>query len=87
VLRRLLANSLRLEAYGIGAADRAKSRYSLERIARETLTAYAGCVRRPPTAVKPKIAEPLQAPASEEASEVSLADRADRADQVRQVRA
>jgi hypothetical protein len=44
-------------------------------------------VRRPPTAVKPKIAEPLQAPASEEASEVSSADRADQVRQVRQVRA
>jgi D-inositol-3-phosphate glycosyltransferase len=79
VLRRLLANSLRLEAYGIGAADRAKSRYSWERIARETLTAYAGCVRRPPTAVKAKIAEPSRAPASQEASEVSSALGADQA--------
>lgn len=76
VLRRLLANSLRLEAYGIGAADRAKSRYSWERIVRETLTAYAGCVRRPPTAVKPKIAEPLQAPADQASDEASEADRA-----------
>ena len=64
VLRRLLANLLRLEAYGIGAADRARSRYSWERITRETLTAYAGCVRRPAAAVKPKVAEPLHAPAS-----------------------
>jgi hypothetical protein len=79
VLRRLLANSLRLEAYGIGAADRAKSRYSWERIARETLTAYAGCVRRPPAAVKAKIAEPSRAPASQEASEVSSALGADQA--------
>ena len=63
-LRRLLANSLRLEAYGIGAADRARSRYSWERIARETLTAYAGCVRRPPAAVKARTAEPRNAPAS-----------------------
>lgn len=68
LLRRLLGNTLRLEAYGIGAADRAKSRYSWERITRETLTAYAGCVRRPPAAVKPKIAEPAPAPA-EQASE------------------
>jgi glycosyltransferase involved in cell wall biosynthesis len=62
LLRRLLANTLRLEAYGIGAADRAKSRYSWERITRETLTAYAGCVRRPPAAVKST--EPRPAPAS-----------------------
>jgi len=46
-IRRLLANSLQLEAYGIAAADRARSRYSWERIGRETLTAY-GCVRRRP---------------------------------------
>jgi glycosyltransferase involved in cell wall biosynthesis len=65
LLRRLLANSLRLEAYGIGAADRAKSRYSWERIARETLTAYAGCVRRTPAAVKARSAEPRHAPASQ----------------------
>jgi glycosyltransferase involved in cell wall biosynthesis len=58
VLRRLLANTLRLEAYGIGAADRARSRYSWERITRETLTAYAGCLRRPPAAVEAKPAEP-----------------------------
>ncbi len=58
VLRRLLASTLRLEAYGIGAADRAKSRYSLQRIARETLNAYAGCLRRPPAAVEAKRAEP-----------------------------
>ncbi|HTZ30377.1 MAG TPA: glycosyltransferase, partial [Streptosporangiaceae bacterium] len=58
LLRRLLANSLRLEAYGIGAADRARSRYSWERITRETLTAYAGCLRRPPAAVEAKTAEP-----------------------------
>jgi glycosyltransferase involved in cell wall biosynthesis len=63
LLRRLLANSLRLEAYGIGAADRARSRYPWERIARETLTAYATCVRRPPAAVK-ATAEPRNAPAS-----------------------
>ena len=83
MLRRLLANSLRLEAYGIGAADRAKSRYSWERIVRETLTAYAGCVRRPPAAVKAKSAEPRHAPASEEASEVGSALRAGQAREVR----
>ncbi len=46
-IRRLLANSMRLEAYGIGAADRARSRYSWKRIGHETLTAYASCARRP----------------------------------------
>jgi len=39
-VRWLMANSLRLEAYGIAAADRAKSRYSWERIGRETLAGY-----------------------------------------------
>jgi glycosyltransferase involved in cell wall biosynthesis len=46
-VRRLLANSLRLEACGIAAADRARSRYPWERIARETMAAYACCTRRP----------------------------------------
>ena len=45
-VRRLLANSLRLEAYGIAAADRARSRYSWERIGRETLAAYGCCSPR-----------------------------------------
>jgi glycosyltransferase involved in cell wall biosynthesis len=69
LLRRLLANSLRLGAYGIGAADRARSRYSWERITRETLTAYAGCVRRPPAPVRAKTAEPRLAPADEASEE------------------
>ena len=76
MLRRLLANSLRLEAYGIGAADRAKSRYSWERITRETLTAYAGCVRRPPTAVKAKNDEPQQAPADGQVHDANQARKA-----------
>jgi D-inositol-3-phosphate glycosyltransferase len=42
-VRRLLANSLRLEAYGIAATDRARSRYSWERIGREALAAYGCC--------------------------------------------
>jgi D-inositol-3-phosphate glycosyltransferase len=39
-VRRLLANPMLLEAYGIAAADRASVRYSWERIARETEAAY-----------------------------------------------
>jgi hypothetical protein len=54
-IRKLLANSLRLEAYGIAAADRAKSRYSWERIARETLSAYESCPQRPAAAAKTKV--------------------------------
>jgi D-inositol-3-phosphate glycosyltransferase len=46
-IRLLLANPMRLEAFGIAAADRARSRYSWERIGRETLAAYACCGRRP----------------------------------------
>ena len=75
VLRRLLANTLRLEAYGIGAADRAKSRYSLERITRETLNAYAGCLRRPPAAVEAESAELAERTAADQASDVSPARR------------
>jgi glycosyltransferase involved in cell wall biosynthesis len=47
-VRDLLSSPLRLEAYGIAAADRATARYSWERISRETLTAYEHCLR--PTA-------------------------------------
>ena len=62
-VRRLLASSLQLEAYGIAAADRARSRYSWERIARETLAAY-GCVRRRPAAVASvRDAQAVRAPA------------------------
>jgi glycosyltransferase involved in cell wall biosynthesis len=49
-IQRLLANTMRHEAYGIAATDRARSRYSWERIGRETLAAYARCVRRPAAA-------------------------------------
>ena len=39
-VRLLLANPLRLEAFGIAAADRATARYSWDRISRETLAVY-----------------------------------------------
>ena len=39
-IRRLLAEETTLHGYSIAAADRARSRYSLERIAAETLRAY-----------------------------------------------
>jgi glycosyltransferase involved in cell wall biosynthesis len=65
-IRRLLANPLQLEAYGIAAADRARSRYSWERIGRETLAAY-GAGRRPQTpaaaAAAPDDDVPVRAPA------------------------
>jgi len=41
----LLASPLRLEAFGIAAADRARARYSWDRISRETLAAYEHCLR------------------------------------------
>jgi D-inositol-3-phosphate glycosyltransferase len=61
-IRRLLANSLQLEAYGIAAADRARSRYSWERIGRETLAAY-GCAPRPRAAVTAAAAPDGEPPA------------------------
>jgi D-inositol-3-phosphate glycosyltransferase len=39
-IRQLLARPMLLQAYGVAAADRAKSRYSWDRIARETLAVY-----------------------------------------------
>jgi glycosyltransferase involved in cell wall biosynthesis len=44
-IRNLLASPLRLEAYGIAAADRAKARYSWDRITREILHVYEQCLR------------------------------------------
>lgn len=41
-IRSLLTSPLRLEACGIAAADRARSRYSWDRIGRETVRAYEG---------------------------------------------
>jgi glycosyltransferase involved in cell wall biosynthesis len=45
-LRRLLATPAMLHAYGIAAADRARSRHSLDRIGRETSAAYERCLPR-----------------------------------------
>jgi glycosyltransferase involved in cell wall biosynthesis len=44
-VRDLLASPLRLEAFGIAAADRARARYSWDRISRETLAVYEQCLR------------------------------------------
>jgi D-inositol-3-phosphate glycosyltransferase len=44
-VRDLLASPLRLEAFGIAAADRAAARYSWDRISRETLAAYERSTR------------------------------------------
>jgi glycosyltransferase involved in cell wall biosynthesis len=40
-IRKLLANPMLLEGFGIAAADRAQARYSWERIGRETIAVYA----------------------------------------------
>jgi glycosyltransferase involved in cell wall biosynthesis len=45
-IRRLLASPLQLGAFGIAAADRARSRYSWDRIGRETVRAYERCLPR-----------------------------------------
>lgn len=39
-IRQLLAHPMMIEAYGVAAADRARSRYCWERIAGETLAVY-----------------------------------------------
>jgi glycosyltransferase involved in cell wall biosynthesis len=67
-IRRLLANTMRHEAYGIAAADRARSRYAWERIGRETLAAYARCLRRPAAAGEIRSVPPQHAPAAASAS-------------------
>jgi|HubBroStandDraft_5_1064220.scaffolds.fasta_scaffold32201_2 glycosyltransferase involved in cell wall biosynthesis len=54
-LRRLLATPALVRGYGIAAADRAKSRYSWERIARETAAAYERCL--PTFAAQEELAE------------------------------
>lgn len=45
-VRLLLARPVQLEALSIAAADRARSRYALDRISRETAAAYEWCLRR-----------------------------------------
>lgn len=45
-IRQLLASPMLLQGYGIAAADRARARYSWERIGRETLAAYQRSLRR-----------------------------------------
>jgi len=45
-LRSLLAQPAMLQAYGIAAGDRARSRYSIDRIGSETAAAYERCLPR-----------------------------------------
>lgn len=44
-LHHLLTNRALLQAYGIAAADRARSRYGIDRIAQETIATYERCIR------------------------------------------
>jgi len=55
-VRRLLAAPMRLEAFGIAAADRASARYSWDRIGREAAAAYERCL--PPAAALVPADEP-----------------------------
>jgi D-inositol-3-phosphate glycosyltransferase len=63
-IRRLLASPLQLEAFGIAAADRARSRYSWDRIGREIVHVYQRCLPQPVTAGAPaedaEEAEPVE---------------------------
>jgi D-inositol-3-phosphate glycosyltransferase len=57
-LRDLLASPMRLAAFGIAAADRAKSRYPWDRVARETIAVYERTVASAPTRQQAVIAAP-----------------------------
>ncbi len=46
-LRALLARPALWQAYGIAAADRARSRYCIDRISQETAMVYQRCLRQP----------------------------------------
>jgi glycosyltransferase involved in cell wall biosynthesis len=43
-IRQLLSHPMLLEAFSVAAADRARSRYSWDRIAHETLAVYGSAV-------------------------------------------
>ncbi|HXW43144.1 MAG TPA: glycosyltransferase [Streptosporangiaceae bacterium] len=69
-LRKLLSTPALLDAYGIAAADRARSRYSWERIGRETAAAYERCL--PTAAPSDELAEDLAEAEGLEALAVSV---------------
>ena len=60
-IRRLLASPMLLEGYGIAGADRARARYSLDRVARETVAVYEHA-RQP--AVSIAVIEDIDQPAA-----------------------
>src|SRR5690606_18396124 len=55
-IRRLLSEETTLHGYSIAAADRARSRYSLERVAAETLRAYLKVLPQPEPEPEPEAA-------------------------------
>ncbi|TDC50148.1 glycosyltransferase [Actinomadura sp. KC345] len=72
-IRHLLAEETTLHGYSIAAADRARSRYSLERIAAETLRAYQKVLPAP----EPE-PEAQAEPAAEQAAEDEAVHETDR---------
>jgi D-inositol-3-phosphate glycosyltransferase len=64
-IRHLLTSPLQLDAFSIAAVDRARSRYSWDRIGRETVRAYERCLPHHFPAV-PDEPEPEDADSSEE---------------------
>lgn len=70
-VRRLLAAPMRLEAFGIAAADRTSARYSWDRIGRETAAAYERCL--PSSAAMAEADEPEPEPEPELAAAGELA--------------
>jgi D-inositol-3-phosphate glycosyltransferase len=65
-LRDALAMPMKLTAFGIAAADRARSRYPWERIATETAAAYERCIAAAGAAVRPATPLPARRQASAE---------------------
>lgn len=63
-LREALAMPMKLTAFGIAAADRARSRYPWERIAAETVAAYERCIAVAGPAVRPATPLPARRPAA-----------------------
>ena len=58
-VRGLLARPVQVQALGIAAADRAQSRYSFDRIGRETAAAYEHCLRARSAALAVTVEEEL----------------------------
>jgi len=64
-IRHLLTSPLQMDAFSVAAVDRARSRYSWDRIGRETVRAYERCLPHRFPAVKDE-PEPEDADSSEE---------------------